>query len=66
VRQARAAAGRDAILRVIEADPRSRVPERRAILTPWSTSADSSADRARSVGDPANPDVGEAPRRFDD
>ena len=66
VRQARAAAGRDAILRVIEADPRSRVPERRAILTPWSTSTDSSAGRVRSVGDPANSDVGEAPRRFDD
>ncbi len=35
VRQARAAAGRDAILRVLEVDPRSRVPERRAILTPF-------------------------------
>ena len=35
VRQARAAAGRDAILQVIEVDPRSRVPERRAILTPF-------------------------------
>ncbi len=36
VRQARAAAGRDAVLRVVEVDPRSRVPERREILTPWS------------------------------
>ena len=36
VRQVRAAAGRDALLRVVEVDPRSRVPERRAILTPWS------------------------------
>jgi protein ImuB len=35
VRQARAAAGRDAVLQVIEVDPRSRVPERRAILTPF-------------------------------
>ena len=35
VRQARAAAGRDAVLQVIEIDPSSRVPERRAILTPF-------------------------------
>lgn len=40
VRQARAAAGRDAILQVIEVDPRSRVPERRAILTPFPDGAD--------------------------
>jgi protein ImuB len=40
VRQARAAAGRDAILQVIEVDPRSRVPERRAILTPFGEQAD--------------------------
>jgi protein ImuB len=39
VRQARAAAGRDAILQVIEIDPRSRVPERRAILTPFGEQA---------------------------
>jgi hypothetical protein len=31
----RSAAGRDALLRVIEVDPRSRVPERRALLTPF-------------------------------
>ena len=37
---ARAAAGRDAILQVIEVDPRSRVPERRAILTPFPDGAD--------------------------
>jgi protein ImuB len=36
VRQVRAAAGRDSLLRVVEVDPGSRVPERRAILTPWS------------------------------
>ena len=36
VRQVRSAAGRDAVLRVLEVDPRSRVPERRAILVPWS------------------------------
>ncbi len=35
VRQVRAAGGRDALLRVIEVDPRSRIPERRAIFTPW-------------------------------
>jgi protein ImuB len=40
VRQARAAAGRDAILQVIEVDPHSRVPERRAILTPFGEQAD--------------------------
>jgi protein ImuB len=35
VRQARAAAGRDAVLRVLEVDPGSRVPERRMLLTPF-------------------------------
>ena len=35
VRQARAAGGRDAVLRVLDVDPRSRVPERRAMLTPF-------------------------------
>lgn len=35
VRQVRSAAGRDAVLRVVEVDPRSGVPERRAILAPW-------------------------------
>ena len=35
VRQARAAAGRDAVLRVLPVDPASRVPERRAVLTPF-------------------------------
>ena len=35
VRQARAAAGRDAVLRVLEVDPGSRVPERRATLAPF-------------------------------
>ncbi len=35
VRQARAAAGRDAVLQVVEVDPASRVPERRALLTPF-------------------------------
>ena len=35
VRQVRAAAGRDAVLRVLEVDPGSRIPERRATLTPF-------------------------------
>jgi protein ImuB len=35
VRQARAAAGPDAALRVLEVDPTSRVPERRAVLAPF-------------------------------
>ena len=35
VRQARAAAGRDAVLQVVEVDPGSRVPERRTLLTPF-------------------------------
>ncbi len=35
VRQARAAAGPDAALRVLEIDPDSRVPERRVVLTPF-------------------------------
>lgn len=35
VRQARAAGGRDAVLRVLEVEPDSRFPERRAIFTPF-------------------------------
>jgi nucleotidyltransferase/DNA polymerase involved in DNA repair len=35
VREVRAAAGAEALLRVIEVDPDSRVPERRALLTPF-------------------------------
>ena len=35
VRQARAAAGPEAALRVLAIDPDSRVPERRAVLTPF-------------------------------
>jgi protein ImuB len=35
VRQARAAAGPDAALRILAVDPDSRVPERRLTLTPW-------------------------------
>jgi protein ImuB len=35
IRQTRAAAGADAALRVLEVDPESRFPERRAVLTPF-------------------------------
>ena len=35
VRQARQAAGPEAALRVLDVDPDSRVPERRAVLAPW-------------------------------
>jgi protein ImuB len=35
VREVRAATGAEALLKVVEADPRSRVPERRAFLTPY-------------------------------
>ena len=35
VRQARAVAGPDAALRVLEIDPHSRIPERRVVLTPY-------------------------------
>jgi protein ImuB len=35
IRQARAAAGPDAALRVLEVDPASRFPERRAVLAPF-------------------------------
>ncbi len=45
IRQVRAAAGRDAVLRVLEVDPGSRIPERRAILVPFPES-DLGADPA--------------------
>jgi protein ImuB len=35
VRQARAAAGKDAVMRVLDVDSESRVPERRLLLTPF-------------------------------
>ena len=38
VRQARAACGRDAVLRVLQVDPSSHLPERRAMLAPYSDS----------------------------
>src|SRR5262249_43682663 len=36
VRQTRSAAGSDAVLRVLQVDPDSRIPERRDVLMPWS------------------------------
>jgi protein ImuB len=43
VRQARAIAGKDAVLRVLEVDSGSRVPERRVLLTPFTTYTDDSS-----------------------
>jgi protein ImuB len=42
IRQARAIAGKNAVLRVLEADSGSRVPERRSLLTPFTSTDDSS------------------------
>jgi nucleotidyltransferase/DNA polymerase involved in DNA repair len=39
VHQTRSAAGADSVLRVLEVDPESRVPERREVLMPWSEGA---------------------------
>jgi len=39
VRQVRQSAGAQAALRVLEVDPDSRIPERRALLAPWSEGA---------------------------
>jgi protein ImuB len=54
VRQARAVAGKDAVLRVLEVDSESRVPERRSLLTPFTTTVtttdDSSATPPGSSG----------------
>ena len=35
LRQTRATVGAEALLRVLEVDPASRIPERRAVLTPF-------------------------------
>src|SRR3954453_13882405 len=42
VRQVRAIAGKDAVLRVLDADVDSRVPERRSLLTPYQEEGSSS------------------------
>ena len=49
VRQTRAAAGRDAVLQVLEVDPHSRVPERRAILTPFPEQSQAPQQRGGSA-----------------
>jgi protein ImuB len=43
VRQARAVAGKNAVLRVLEVDSRSRLPERRSLLTPYTAYTDDSS-----------------------
>ena len=43
VRQARAVAGKNAVLRVLEVDSGSRVPERRSLLTPYTADTDDSS-----------------------
>jgi protein ImuB len=43
VRQTRSAAGADSLMRVLEVDPESRVPERREVLMPWPEGASSEA-----------------------
>jgi nucleotidyltransferase/DNA polymerase involved in DNA repair len=37
LRQTRATAGSEALLQVLEVDPKTRIPERRAVLTPFNT-----------------------------
>jgi nucleotidyltransferase/DNA polymerase involved in DNA repair len=54
VRQTRSAAGADALLRVLEVDPGSRVPERREVLMPWSEGV------TRGRSDRSDPFAGEA------
>jgi protein ImuB len=46
VHQARAAGGSEAVLRVLEVDPDSRVPERRDVLMPWVEGAPQMGGRA--------------------
>jgi protein ImuB len=59
VHQVRAAAGPAALLRVLEVDPASRVPERRALLTPFIPPPASSAGKPKGSGNPGDsPDVG--------
>src|SRR5919204_149772 len=50
VRQARAVAGGDAVLRVLDVEEDSRVPERRLLLTPYTYADDSSATPPGSSG----------------
>ena len=49
VRQVRAAAGRDAVMQVLEVDSDSRVPERRTVLTPFPESNQAPQQRRGSA-----------------
>ncbi|HSR22353.1 MAG TPA: DNA polymerase Y family protein, partial [Candidatus Eisenbacteria bacterium] len=50
VRQTRSAAGTDSLLRVLEIDPESRVPERREVLMPWCEGAPQAEPRSNPSG----------------
>jgi protein ImuB len=52
VRQARAAGGSEAVLRVLEVDPDSRVPERRAVLMPYPDPAPNGGSSTSPPGAP--------------
>ena len=54
VRQARAAAGPEAALRVLAVDPDSRVPERRSVLTPFEVCDPRSPAASAFPGRPAS------------
>jgi nucleotidyltransferase/DNA polymerase involved in DNA repair len=51
VHQARAAGGSEAVLRVLEVDPDSRVPERRDVLMPWVEGAPQAKPRSNPFGE---------------
>jgi protein ImuB len=53
ISQARAVAGPEAAMRVLEVDPDSRFPERRAVLTPFEGSSATSSPSSGSA-DPAD------------
>jgi protein ImuB len=49
VRQTRSAAGADSVLRVLEVDPESRVPERREVLMPYPEGAPQAEPRSNLI-----------------
>jgi protein ImuB len=49
VRQTRSAAGADSLLRVLEVDPGSRVPERREVLMPYPEGAPQAEPRSNPI-----------------
>lgn len=65
IRQARSAAGPEAVLRVLEVDPLSRVPERRAVLAPWNDVAGSPRSHSSDDVSPIAPASGAARRERD-